>query len=104
MEEQNKVLNEAIAELKGADEAQLKEVVEKWFEATRAAGLKIGAQMISAAVFDEIRKHLRKTAKPSLRDYQRCIDAIGKIITIPLTQQNDLNEENKNDTTTENIG
>lgn len=101
MEEQNKVINEVVKELKDADAAQLETVIEKWFEAIRMAGLKIGAQMISAAVFSEIQRHLKKAAKPSLRDYQRCIDAINKIITKQLTQQNDLNEDNEDDRTTE---
>ena len=101
MEEQNKVINEAVKELKGADEAQLKEVVEKWLDATRMAGIKIGAQMISAAVLGEIKRHLKEAAKPSLRDYQRCMDAISKIVAVPLTQQNDLNEDNEDDRTTE---
>ena len=48
--------------------------------------------MISAAVYGKIEKHLRKGAKPSLRDYQRCVDDILKIISVQLTQQNDSKE------------
>ena len=101
MEEQNKVISEAVAELKGADEAKLTEAIEKWFEQTRTDGLKIGAQFISAAVAGTIQKHIKKGAKPSLRDYERCIKDITKIIAVQLnqTQQNDLEDEN--DGTTE---
>lgn len=95
MEEQNKVLDKAIAELKNADEESLKEFIEKWFEKTRTDGLKIGARFISAAVAGVIQKHLKKTSKPSLRDYQRCINEINKIISVQLTQQNDLITENE---------
>ena len=97
MEEQNKVINEAVAELKGADETKLKEVIEKWFEKTRTDGLKIGAQFISAAVAGVIQKHLKKGKEPSRRDFERCIDDINKIIVVQLTQQND--SENSNDGT-----
>ena len=64
--------------------------------------MKIGAQFISAAIFGVVQKHIKKKsgAKASLRDYQRCTDEIIKIISVQLTQQNDL-EENENDGTTE---
>lgn len=101
MEEQNKVINEAVAELKGADEAELKKVIEKWFESTRTSGMKIGAQFISAAVAGVIQRHLKKGKEPSRRDFERCIDDINKIIVVQLTQQNDL-EENNDGTTEEN--
>ena len=104
MEEQNKVISEAVKEIKEADEAQLKELIEKWFESTRTAGMKLGAQFISAAVYGIIEKNLKKKAKSSLRDYQRCVDGIIKIISVQLaTQQNDLNEDNADDGTTEAI-
>lgn len=96
--EENKVINEAIAELKGADEAKLKEVIEKWFENTRTSGMKIGARFISAAVAGVIQKHLKKGKEPSRRDFERCVSDIEKIIAVQLTQQNDL--ENENDGTT----
>lgn len=95
MEEQNKVINEAVAELKGADEATLKETIEKWFEKTRTDGLKIGARFISAAVAGTIQKHLKKGKDASRRDYERCIDDIMKIIAVQLTQQNDSTTENE---------
>lgn len=101
MEEQNKVISEAVKEIKEADEVQLKELIEKWFESTRTAGMKLGAQFISAAVAGTIQKHIKKGAKPSLRDYERCIKDITKIIAVQLnqTRQNDLEDEN--DGTTE---
>lgn len=100
MEEQNKVIEQAVEELKNSDETKLKEVIEQWFESIRMAGLKIGARMISAAVAGVIQKHLRKAAKPSLRDHQRCIDEIISIISVQLkenTEQNDsvVGEENE---------
>lgn len=99
-------MKEVIEEIKGASEDDLKKVIEQWFESTRTQGLKIGAQYISAAIFSIIQKHLKKKAKPSLRDYQRCIDEIIRIISVQLTVQNDLEtdevvEENGNDGTTE---
>ena len=101
MEEQNKVISEAIAELQGADEAKLKEIIEKWFEKTRTDGLKVGARFISAAVAGVIQKHLKKGKEPSKRDFERCIGDIEKIIVVQLTQQND-SEDNNDGTTDEN--
>ena len=102
MDEQNKVIEEAVAELKGADEAELKKVIEQWFERTRTDGLKIGARFISAAVAGVIEKHLKKGKDSSLRDYKRMTDDILKIISVQLnTQQND--QEDDNDRTAEEI-
>ena len=101
MEEQNKVVEEAVAELQGADETKLKEVIEKWFESTRMQGLKIGAKFISSAVAGVMEKHLKKGKDASLRDYKRMTEDIWKIISVQLTQQNDL--ENDNDGTAEEI-
>lgn len=102
MEEQNKVISEAIAELQGADETKLKEIIEKWFEKTRTDGLKVGARFISAAVAGVIQKHLKKGKEPSLRDYKRMTDDVWKIISVQLnTQQND-SEDNNDGTTDEN--
>ena len=93
-------VKEVVEEIRGADEETLQSTIEKWFETTRTSGMKLGAKFISAAVFGVIQKHLQKKAKPSLRDYQRAIDEIIKIIAVQLTEQNDL-EENENDRTTE---
>lgn len=97
--EENKLINDAVTELKGANENTLKEFIEKWFEKTRTDGLKIGARFISAAVAGVIQKHLKKGKEPSRRDFERCIDDINKIIAVQLTQQND--SEDNNDGTVE---
>ena len=103
MEETN--IKEVVEEIKGADEETLRETVEKWFESTRNQGLKIGAQYMSAAIFDVIKKHTKKAGKVSLNDYKRMTAEIVKIISVQLTQQNDseeiMTEENENDGTTE---
>lgn len=93
-------IKEVIEEIKGADEDELTKIIEKWAETTRTWGLKIGARLISAAVFSAIQKHLKKKAKPSLRDYQRAVDEIIKIVSVQLTTQNE-SEENENDGTSE---
>ena len=95
-------MKEVVEEIKNANEDEIKQVIEGWFEKTRMQSMKIGAQYISAATFGVIQKHIKKKtgAKPSLRDYQRCIDEIIQIISVQLTKQNDL-EENENDRTTE---
>lgn len=99
-------MKEVIEEIKNANEDDIKKVIEDWFEKTRTQSMKVGAQFISAGIFGIIQKHLKKKAKPSLRDYQRCTDEIIKIISVQLTQQNDSEEdkvieENKDDGTTE---
>lgn len=103
MAEEN--IKEVIEEIKGADEETLRSTVEKWFESTRTDGMKLGAKYISAGIFGIIQKHLKKKAKPSLRDYQRCMDEIIRIISVQLTTQNDSEEdvveENGNDGTAE---
>lgn len=98
MTEEN--IKEVIEEIKGTDEETLRSTIEKWLESTRTAGMKIGAQYISAAIFGVIQKHTKKAGKVSLNDYKRMTTEIKKIIAVQLTQQNDL-EENDNDGTTE---
>lgn len=88
MEEETNI-KDVVQEIKEASEEDLKKVIEQWFESTRTAGMRIGAQYISAGIFGVIQKHIKKKAKPSLRDYQRCMDEIIKIISVQLTQQND---------------
>ena len=86
---------ESGSELKSADEEKLREVVEKWFESTRTDGIRIGASMISTAVYAIIKKHLVKTSKPSLNDYRRAIKEIEVLIQKQLdnqTQQNNYKE------------
>lgn len=82
-------MKDVVQEIKEASEEDLKKVIEQWFESTRTAGMRIGAQYISAGIFGVIQKHIKKKTKPSLRDYQRCMDEIIKIISVQLTQQND---------------
>lgn len=97
-------MSEVVAEVKNANEDELRQVIEQHFEAVRTQGMKIGAQFISAAIMGKVKKHLEKPGKSSLRDYERCIADIKKIISVQLTQQNDskeTTEEEANDGTTE---
>ena len=75
----------------------MREVIEKWFNTTRTSGMKIGAQYMSAAIFGVIKKHLKKTSAPSLRDYKRCVDEIVGIISVQFAEQNEVVKENDND-------
>ena len=93
--EENKNMTEVVAEIKGATEEELREVIEKWFESTRTQGMKIGAQFISAAVYGAIENNLKKGSQSSLRDYQRAIKRVIEIVSVQLKQetvQNDLEE------------
>lgn len=92
--EENKNVSEAISEMRNADEESLKKVIEDWFEHTRTDGMKIGARFIAAAVMGKIQKHLDKPGKASLRDYERCVADIKKILAVQLTEQNDSTENN----------
>ena len=96
-------IKEAVKEIKESDEESLQKVIEDWFERTRNQSIKIGAQYISAAIIGVIQKNIVKKAKPSLRDYKRCIDEIIKIVSVQLNQQNDseTEKENINDGTAE---
>lgn len=99
MEEEVK-MSDVIDEIKGASEEELRKVIEGHFEAVRTHGMKIGAQFISAAVYGAIEKNLKKGSQSSLRDYQRAIKRIVEIVSVQLTQQNDLVvEEGNNDST-----
>ena len=88
MEETN--IKEAVEEIKNANEDELKKVIEGWFKSTRTAGMKIGAQLISAAIFGVIKKHTQKAGKVSLNDYKRMTAEIINIISVQITEQNDL--------------
>ncbi len=101
-------MSDVVSEIKSASEAELREVIEKWFESTRTQGMHIGAQFISAAVYGAIEKNLKKGSNSSLRDYQRAIKRIVEIVSVQLkqkeTQQNDseeVSEEVANDGTAE---
>ena len=85
-------MSDVVDEIKNANEDELREVISKWFESTRTDGLKLGAKMISLTTMEVIKKHLKKAAKPSFRDYQRCVDEIIKVLSIQLTGQNDSTE------------
>lgn len=99
--EENTNVQEVVEEIRSADEETLRSTIEKWFESTRTAGMKIGAQFISAAIFGVIQKHTKKAGKVSLNDYKRMTAEIIKIVSVQLeTQQNDSGE-NENDRTTE---
>lgn len=97
MEEENKVIQEVISEIKSADETELRTTIEKWYEQTRNQGIKLGANYICAVIHGIIQKHTKKPGKTSLRDYERCITDINKVVLVPLqqddTQQNDLATE-----------
>jgi uncharacterized protein YpuA (DUF1002 family) len=85
-------MSDVVEEIKGATEEELREVIEQWLESTRTDGMKIGATYIAAAVMGKIQKHLSKPGKTSLRDYERCIADIKKMLAVQLTRQNDLEE------------
>lgn len=94
---ENTNVSKAIEEIKGANDEQLKQVVERWFEQTRTSGMKIGASFISAAVYDAIDKNLKNGFNSSLRDYQRAVKRVLEIVSVQLKQetvQNDLEEVN----------
>ena len=101
MTEETKV-QEAIEEIKGANEEALRSVIEKWYEATRMDGAKMGATYISAAIYGVIKKHINKPS-PSLRDYKRMKDEIINIVSVQLTKQNDSAEGTEDKDTTEGI-
>ena len=104
MNEEVKV-SEVIDEIKNADENTLKETIEKWYNQTRMDGLNTGAKVISTVIYSAIKKHLlTKRTKPSLRDYQRCMDEIFKLISVQLADDSDeieTTEEVANDGTAE---
>ena len=91
-------IKEAVKEIKESDEESLQKCIEDWFERTRTQGLKLGASYISAAIFGVISKHIIKKAKPSLRDYKRCIDEIIKIVSVQLNQQDTQQNDSEADT------
>lgn len=92
MDEETNV-SQAVAEIKNANEEELRKVIEHWFEATCNDGLKIGAQMISAAVYAAIQKNLNKEGRITMNDYKRAIKEITKIVQVQLTKQSDSEGE-----------
>ena len=97
------VVSKAMDEIKNASEDELKQVIEGWYEQIRTQGMKIGAQFIAAAVYGAIEKNLKKGTQSSLRDYQRAIKRVVEIVSVQLTQQNDLTEVEDNEVTEEII-
>ena len=103
-------MSEVMDEIKGASEEEIREVIEKWFESTRMDSMRLGAYMISAAVFDTINKNLKNGMNSSHRDFERAIKKVVEIVSVQLkrqeTQQNDseesVAEETTNDGTVEN--
>ena len=102
---ENTNMSEVIEEIKGASEEELKKVIEEHFGKVRAQGMRLGAYLISTAVYDAIEKNLKKGYQSSLRDYQRAIKKVVEIVSVQLnqneTEQNDLVEEEANDGTAE---
>ncbi len=97
-------VKEAVEEIRASNEESLQKVIEDWFSRTRTDGMKLGAKYISAAVFSAIQRHIVKKngAKASLRDYQRCIDEIIKIVSVQLKQETTEQNDSEKDTTKEN--
>lgn len=93
-------ISEVANEIKNANEEELKKTIEQWYEKTRTQGMKLGAQMISAAIAGVIEKNLSKKQNPSLRDYKRMTDSIIKIISVQIkqmsTEQNNLEASENN--------
>lgn len=95
-------VNQAIEEIKGANEEQLKQVISDWFERTRTQSMKIGASYVSAAVYEAIEKNLRSGFSSSLRDYQRAIKRIIEIVSVQLKQQ-ETQQNDSEDSITESV-
>lgn len=94
-------VTEVADEIKNKSDEELRKTIEKWYEKTRTQGMKLGAQMISAAVVGIIEKNLSKKQNPSLRDYKRMTDSIIKIVSVQIkqisTEQNNLETTENND-------
>ena len=101
-------MTDVVDEVKNASEDELRELIKKWFESTHMDGVRHGAYMISAAVFDAIHKNLKNGMNSSHRDFERAIKKVIEIVSVPLkqkeAQQNDseeVTEEEANDGTAE---
>ena len=94
--EENTNVSKAIEEIRGADEEQLRRVIEEHFDAVRTQGMKLGATYISAAVMGAIEKNLKNGFNSSHRDFERAIKRVYEIVSMQLNQQetvqNDLAE------------
>lgn len=85
-------MSEVMDEIKNANEDELRNVIEGWYERTRTDGMRLGAKFISAAIYGIIQKHTKKASKTSLNDYKRMTAEIIKIISVQVTEQNDSEE------------
>ena len=97
-------MTDVVNEVKNANEDERKKVIEEHFESVRTQGMKIGAAYIAAVVMGKFKKHLEKPGKTSLRDYERCVADIKKMLAVQLTEQNDskkVTEEVAHDGTAE---
>ena len=99
-------MSEVIKEIQGASEEELKGIIEQWFERTRTDGMRLGAYVISAAVFDAIKKNLKDGMNSSHRDFKRAIQNVVEIVSVQLkpqeTVQNDLEETTDDGTVEDN--
>ena len=98
---ENTKVAQAVEELKGADEEQLRKIIERWFDKTRTEGLKLGAQMISVVIDDAIAKNLKNGFNSSLRDYQRAIKRIVEITSVQLKQRETIQNDSMVDESNE---
>ena len=93
---------EVIEEIKNATDETLKSTIEKWYESTRTDGMKLGAKLVAFATLDALKKHINKP-KPSLRDYERCIKDIRKIILVQVSQPDNDNKNVENNEAVEEV-
>lgn len=98
MVQEVKASESILDDIKNKNEDELHRVIEKWYNKIHTQSMRLGAKYISAGIFGAIQKHLNKQS-PSLRDYERCIKDIRKIIAVQLTVQNDDAKETTEDTT-----
>lgn len=89
---EDNLITSAVEEIKGANEEQLRKTIEDWYNQIHTQSMRVGAKYIAAGALGIINKHTKKAGKVSLRDYERCIAELLKMISVQLkeTQQNDL--------------
>ena len=95
-------VNEIVEEIRASDEENLQKVIKDWFSRTHTDGMRLGAKLMSAAIFDTIQKYIIKKDKPSLRDYKRMTDQIISIISVQLKQETTEQNDSETDTLKEN--
>lgn len=89
-------IDKIVDEVKDATEENLRNVIERHFNDIKTSSMKIGAQYICLGVFDAIKRNTGKGKKPSLRDYERCVTEITKIISVPIATLIAKESEDKN--------